>query len=32
MNNKEVVVKQSDDIARGCIKLFLKDKELDIIY
>lgn len=31
-NHKSLVVKQSNDVKRGCIKLYLKDKEIDIIY
>lgn len=31
-NHKSLIVKQSDDVKRGCIKLYLKDKEIDIIY
>jgi histone acetyltransferase (RNA polymerase elongator complex component) len=31
-NNKNIVVKQDEAIKRGCIKLCLKDKKLDIIY
>lgn len=31
-NNKTIIVKQDEDIKRGCIKLCLKDKKLDIIY
>lgn len=31
-NNKNIIVKQDNDINRGCIKLCLKDKKLDIIY
>lgn len=31
-NNKNIIVKQDEDIERGMIKLCLKDKKLDIIY
>ncbi len=31
-NHKSLVVKQSDDVKRGCIKLYLRDEEIDIIY
>lgn len=31
-NHKSLIVKQSDDVKRGCIKLYLKDEEIDIIY
>lgn len=31
-NRKNLIVKQSSDIKRGCIKLRLKEEEIDIIY
>jgi histone acetyltransferase (RNA polymerase elongator complex component) len=31
-NHKNLVVKQSNDVSRGCIKLLLKDEEINIIY
>ncbi|MDR3598242.1 radical SAM protein [Clostridium sp.] len=31
-NHKNLVVKQSNDVNRGCIKLHLKDEEINIIY